>query len=72
MILFRSVGWVGGEIDSKANLSQSLVELELEVGVGFGFEVGIGALVKMQLSFLTFLVRWVGGEMEIKAYLIKS
>ena len=49
--------------------SSSLVELKVEVGV----EVGLGAWVKMQFSFLTFSVRWVGGwvggEMEIKANL---
>ena len=42
--------------------SSSLVELELEVGVWVGFEVGVGAWVKMQCSFLTFSVRWVGGR----------
>ena len=46
--------------------SSSLVELEVEVGVevgvGVGFEVGVGAWVKMQFSFLTFSVRWVGGR----------
>ena len=44
--------------------SSSLVELEVEVGVevGVGFEVGVGAWVKMQCSFLTFSVRWVGGR----------
>ena len=44
--------------------SSSLVELEVEFGVevGFGFEVGVGAWVKMQFSFLTFSVRWVGGR----------
>ena len=52
--------------------SSSLVELELEVWVGVGVEVGVGAWVKMQFSFLTFSVRWVGGEMEIKAYLSQS
>ena len=36
--------------------SSSLVELEVEVGVG------VGAWVKMQFSFLTFSVRWVGGR----------
>ena len=34
--------------------SSSLVELDVEVGVG--------AWVKMQFSFLTFSVRWVGGR----------
>ena len=54
------------------------VEVEVEVGVEVGFgvkvEVGVevGAWVKMQFSFLTFLVRWVGGEMEIKANLSLS
>ena len=38
--------------------SSSLVEVEVGLGVG----VGGGALVKMQLSVLTFLVRWVGGR----------
>ena len=52
--------------------SSSLVELELEVWVGVGVEVGVGAWVKMQFSFLTFSVRWVGGEMEIKADLSLS
>ena len=51
--------------------SSSLVELELEVGVEVwvGVEVGaevevgveVGVWVKMQFSFLTFSVRWVGG-----------
>ena len=40
--------------------SSSLVELEVEVGVEVG--VGVGAWVKMQFSFLTFSVRWVGGR----------
>ena len=35
------------------------VEVVLEVGVGV--VVGVGAWVKMQLSFLTFSVRLVGG-----------
>ena len=54
--------------------SSSLVELEVEVGV----EVGVWAWVKMQFSFLTFSVRWVGGwrwvggEMKIKANLSLS
>ena len=52
--------------------SSTLVELELEVWV----EVEVGAWVKMQFSFLTFSVRWVGGwvggEMEIKAYISLS
>ena len=38
--------------------SSSLVELEVEVWVGV--EVGVGAWVKMQFSFLTFSVRCVG------------
>ena len=48
--------------------SSSLVELEVdvwvEVGVrvGVGVEVWVGAWVKMQFSFLTFSVRWVGGR----------
>ena len=49
--------------------SSSLVELEVEVGVEVGvrvvgFEVGVGAWVKMQFSFFTFSVRWVGGWEE--------
>ena len=52
--------------------SSSLVELEVEVWVGVGVVVGVGAWVKMQFSFLTFSVRWVGGEMEIKANLSLS
>ena len=36
--------------------SSSLVEVGVEVEV----EVGVGAWVKMQFSFLTFSVRWVG------------
>ena len=60
--------------------SSSLVEVEVEVGVEVGVEVevgvgvevwvevgvevGVGAWVKMQFSFLTFSVRWVGGWEE--------
>ena len=46
----------------------SLVEVEVGVEVGVGVEikvgvkVGVGAWVKMQFSFLTFSVRWVGGR----------
>ena len=39
--------------------SSSLVEVEVWVEVGVEFEVGFW--VKMQFSFLTFSVRWVGG-----------
>ena len=44
--------------------SSSLVDLEVEiwVEVGVGVEVGVWAWVKMQLSFLTFSVRWVDGR----------
>ena len=48
--------------------SSSLVELEVEawveVRVGVWVEVGVGveAWVKIQFSFLTFSVRWVGGR----------
>ena len=38
------------------------VGVKVEVGVEAGFEVGVGAWVKMQFSFLTFSVRWVGGR----------
>ena len=31
-LLFRSGGWVGGEMEIKANLSLSLVEVEAELG----------------------------------------
>ena len=31
-LLFRSGGWVGGEMKIKANLSLSLVEVEAELG----------------------------------------
>ena len=39
------------------------VGVEVGVGdkIGLGVEVGVGAWVKMQFSFLTFSVRWVGG-----------
>ena len=43
--------------------SSSLLEVVVEVGVGV--EIVVGAWVKMQLSFLTFSVRWVGGWKEI-------
>ena len=50
--------------------SSSFVELEVEVKVEVwvevegevGVEVGVVAWVKMQFSFLTFSVRWVGGR----------
>ena len=44
--------------------SSSLVELKVEVGVEVGVrvEVAVGTWVKMQFSFLTFSVRWVGGR----------
>ena len=66
--------------------SSSLVEVEVEVGVkvevGVGVEIEVGVWAKMQFSFLTFSVRWVGGggwvggwvggEMENKANLSLS
>ena len=42
--------------------SSSLVEPEVEVEVVVGVEVWAWAWVKMQFSFLTFSVRWVGGR----------
>ena len=56
------------QAEAKVVSSSSLVALEVEVGVRVevwvgvevGVEVGVGAWVKMQFSFLTFSVRWVG------------
>ena len=53
-----------------SSLVEVAVEVKVEVGVGVGVEVGVevevwvevGVLVKMQFSFLTFSVRWVGGR----------
>ena len=42
------------------------VEVGVEVGVWVGVVVGVGTWVKMQFSFLTFSVRWVGGGWEEK------
>ena len=68
---------VGVEVGVKVGVEAGAeVGVGVEVGVGdevgLGVEVGVGAWVKMQFSFLTFSVRWVGGEMEIKANLSLS
>ena len=54
---------VGVEVGVEAGAEVGVgVEVGLGDEVGLGVEVGVGAWVKMQFSFLTFSVRWVGGR----------
>ena len=56
-----NIDYIFKQAEAEVVPSSSLVELEVEVWVGVGVVVGVGAWVKMQFSFLTFSVRWVGG-----------